>query len=357
MLAPYRIKASMLLFVSLLGISFIIVFHEFGHYIFCKIFNVYTPTFSIGIGKILYSKKIGDTNFCISAGPIGGYVEVASDEGVNGSLGFNQISYWKKVLIMLGGIFFNFILTYFILIALLCTKMPENATGYYEPCTTTISAVSENSINAQALQKNDVLVSINHEDLNNNLSLARKIIAQNYQKETQVPAQVMRNGETVDVTLNLQGIKASPSVSSQLNVSFEHKPSLSLSNSLKVAYFSVIFYTKAIMDGLKKIFHTKTTQGFVGPLMAVAASTKSAEKGLGSLLFFLAIISINLGFMNLLPLPIFDGGQFVIFTIETILRRQLSERIRHWIGISSWVLAIGLLVLFTIKDLHHLILG
>ena len=95
---------------SLLGISFIIVFHEFGHYIFCKIFNVYTPTFSIGIGKILCSKKIGDTNFCISAGPIGGYVEVASESGINGSVGFNQIPYYQKVLIMLGGILFNFIL-------------------------------------------------------------------------------------------------------------------------------------------------------------------------------------------------------------------------------------------------------
>ena len=61
--------------------------------------------------------------------------------------------------------------------------------------------------------------------------------------------------------------------------------------------------------------------------------------------------------MNLLPLPIFDGGQFVIFTIEAILRRQLSEKIRNWIGLSSWVLAIGLLVIFTIKDLHHLIFG
>src|SRR4029077_10748664 len=101
----------------------------------------------------------------------------------------------------------------------------------------------------------------------------------------------------------------------------------------------------------------KTTEGFVGPLRAVAASSKSAQKGLSNLLFFLAIISINLGFINLLPLPIFDGGQFVIFTIEAIIRRQLSERIRHWIAVSSWVLAIGLLVIFTIRDAHALIFG
>ncbi len=340
---------------SILGISFIIVFHEFGHYIFCKIFNVYTPTFSIGMGKILFSKKIGDTNFCISAAPIGGYVEVATDEGINGSYGFNQISYWKKVLIMLGGIFCNFLLTYLIFVALFWTGMPENAAGYYEPCTTKISTIQEDSINKANLQKNDILLSINNQPTENNLMIARKIIAQNFQKEPQLPAQVLRNDQALDITLNLQGSKASPSLSAQLGISFELKPSLTLKESLKTAYCSVIFYTYAIIDGLKKIFETKTTHGFVGPLMAVAASSKSAQKGLTSLLFFLAIISINLGFMNLLPLPIFDGGQFVIFTVEAILRRQLSERIRNWIGMSSWILAIGLLVIFTIKDILHLI--
>ena len=340
---------------SILGISFIIVFHEFGHFVFCKLFKVYTPTFSIGMGKILFSKKVGDTNFCISAAPIGGYVEVATDEGINGSYGFNQISYWKKVLIMLGGIFCNFLLTYFIFVALFWTGMPENAVGYYEPCTTKINIIKENSINKDILELGDILLSINNLSTDNNLMIARKIIAQNHQKEATISAQISRDGKVLDINLHLQGIKASPSLSAQLGVSFECKPSLSLSDSLKTAYYSVIFYTCAIMDGLKKMLETRTGQGFVGPLMAVSASSKSAEKGIASLLFFLAIISINLGFMNLLPLPIFDGGQFVIFTVEAILRRQLSEKIRNWIGMSSWILAIGLLVIFTIKDILHLI--
>ena len=309
------------------------------------------------MGKILFSKKIGDTNFCISAAPIGGYVEVATDEGVNGSYGFNQISYWKKVCIMLGGIFCNFFLTYIIFVALFWTGMPDNAVGYYEPCSTKVSSILENSINACTLQQKDTLVSLNNQQLNNDLMTARKIIAQNYQKLEQIPAQIIRDGKTIEFNLHLSGAKTPPSLSGQLGVSFECKESLSFVSSLKMAYCSVIFYTCAIIDGLKKLFDSSAAHGFVGPLMAVAASSKSAQKGLASLLFFLAVISINLGFMNLLPLPIFDGGQFVIFTIEAILRRQLSEKIRNWIGLSSWVLAIGLLVIFTIKDLHHLIFG
>lgn len=342
---------------SLFGISFIIVFHEFGHYIFCKLFNIYTPTFSIGIGKVLYSKKIGDTNFCVSAGPIGGYVEIASDQGIHGSLGFNQIPYWQKVLIMLGGIFCNFLLSYLLFVCLFWTGMPENAAGAYEPCTTKITAIAPTSPNAHILQPNDELISLNNQHLNHDLSNARKIIMTHAQTNTQLPAQIVRSGQVHDITLTLHGKDTPPSLSRQLDLSFELKPALSFTQSLKQAYCATVFYTQAIIAGLKNMFYCRTTQGFVGPVMAVAASSKSAQKGISYLLFFLAIISINLGFMNLLPLPIFDGGQFVIFTVEAIFRRQLSERIRNIIGMSSWIMAIALLVLFTIRDLQTLIFG
>ncbi|MBP6892008.1 site-2 protease family protein [Candidatus Babeliales bacterium] len=344
------------IFASLVGISFIIVFHEFGHYIFCKIFNVYTPTFSIGIGKVLCSKKIGDTNFCISAGPIGGYVEVASESGINGSVGFNQIPYYQKVLIMLGGIFFNFLLTYFIFIGLFFTGMPDSAAGPYEPSTVQIAKIEPNSINQLNLQNGDTLISLNNQPLKQNLTNARKIIAQSVMAgATSISAEILRNGSHHHATLALKGASTPPSFSKQLEIFMMQKPGLPLIQSVSMAYKAVHFYLHAIASGLKEMISARSAHGFVGPVMAVAASSKSAQKGASSLLFLLAIISINLGFMNLLPLPIFDGGQFVIFTTETLMRRELSERIRHMIGVSSWVLAIGLLVVFTIRDLYTLI--
>lgn len=341
---------------SIIGISFIVVFHEFGHYIFCKLFNVYTPTFSIGIGKVLYSKKIGDTNFCLSAGPIGGYVEVASESGINGSVGFNQIPYYQKVLVMLGGIAFNFILTYLIFVGLFFTGMPDTASGPYEPSTVQIAKILPDSINANNLQSQDQLISIDHQTLEGDLTLARKIIVQQVKAQaTTIPAQIERNGTLHEITLQLKGSSTPPTLNKQLEISMVGKPPLGLLPSITMGYTAVKFYLFAIIAGLKDMIYARTTQGFVGPLMAVAASSKSAQKGASSLLFLLAIISINLGFMNLLPLPIFDGGQFVIFTTEALMRRELSERVRHWIGISSWVLAIGLLVIFTIRDLYVLL--
>ncbi|MCX5923662.1 MAG: M50 family metallopeptidase [Candidatus Dependentiae bacterium] len=346
--------------LSLIGISFIIVFHEFGHYVFCKLFNVYTPTFSIGIGKILYSKKIGDTDFCISAGPIGGYVEVASESGINGSLGFNQIPYYQKVLMMLGGIMFNFILAYLLFVVLFFTGMPDSGQAPYETNTTVIAKVQENSINLSNIHPNDQLISVDNQNINNDLTIARKIIS-SYKPidatafPATIPAAVNRSGEIIHIDLALKGPLLSNFISKQLEVSFEPKPSLSLSKSIQQAYIATNFYLGAIINGLKDMASSRNTNGLIGPLKAVMIGSKSSQKGFKSLLFFLALISINLGFMNLLPLPIFDGGQFVIFTIEAITRKELSEKVRHAVGICSWALAIGLLVVFTVRDLYSLI--
>jgi regulator of sigma E protease len=347
--------------LSLVGISFIIVFHEFGHYVFCKLFNVYTPTFSIGIGKILYSKKIGDTDFCVSAGPIGGYVEVASEGGINGSVGFNQIPYYQKVLMMLGGIMFNFILAYVLFVVLFFTGMPDSGQAPYETNQTVIAKVLENSINTNKLLPGDQLISLDNQNINNNLSIARKILS-SYNTPTEIadfpltiPAEINRSGEIIQLDLSIKGPLLANFIAKQLEVSFEPKPSLSLLNSIKQAYIATNFYLSAIIKGLKDMASARNSSGLIGPLKAVMIGSKSSQKGFKSLLFFLALISINLGFMNLLPLPIFDGGQFVIFTIEAITRKELSERVRHAIGICSWALAIGLLVIFTIRDLYSLI--
>lgn len=341
--------------VGLLGISFIVVFHEFGHFIFCKFFKVHTPTFSIGIGKILVSKKIGDTLFCISAGPIGGYVEVASEDSPTGEKGFNSIPYYQKVLIMLGGIGFNFLLTYILFVGLFWTGMPDTASGPYEPATTYIAKVEPTSINASSLQNSDHLISLNNQILNDDITIARSVITQATQANLQtIPALIMRNGQSLEVLLQLKGNKVPPVLQKQLEINMVPKPPLQFFQSLRMAGITLNFYLHAIITGLKDMISTKNTKGFVGPIMAIAASSKSVQKGCAALFFLLAIISLNLGFMNLLPLPIFDGGQFVIFTTEAIIGHQLSERVRHWIAVSSWVLALGLLIIFTIRDIHTL---
>ena len=111
-----------LILLAILGIGFLIVFHEFGHFLFAKLFNVLVPSFSIGFGPRIIEKKIGETTFAISAIPLGGYVEVAGNPEVgqgeqkeahiSGDRSFNSKPYWQKLLIMAAGILFNIFFAY-----------------------------------------------------------------------------------------------------------------------------------------------------------------------------------------------------------------------------------------------------
>jgi len=339
---------------SLVGITSIIVFHEFGHFIFCKIFKVYTPTFSIGMGKKLFTKMIGDTEFCISAKPLGGYVEIAT-EATNGKNGFNSINYLQKFLIMLGGIAFNMIFAYIAFTLLFYIGMPDSPFMPYENTKPLITQVSLDSINYNQLEVGDIIFALNNQSINNSSENIKLIINKALAKnQTQLPAIIRRNNEEIAITLHINNEKKPLLIEQRLDITLERKAPLSLKESIITGITITNFYIIAIIESLKGLMSAKNTENLAGPIMTLASSTKIAQKGLKSLLIFLAIISINLGIMNLLPLPIFDGGQFVIFTIETIMRREMSEYVKDMIGNVSWFLVLGLMVIFSIKDIYIL---
>jgi regulator of sigma E protease len=352
---PHTLSILCSIALSLIGITSIIVFHEFGHFIFCKLFKVYTPTFSIGIGKKLYKKMIGDTEFCLSAGPLGGYVEIAT-EATNGKKGFNSINYLQKFLIMLGGIGCNMLFAYIIFSFLFFIGMPDSAFMPYENTIPVVTVVTDTSLNQSRLVPGDIIVSIQDQTIHNKSETIKEIINKaTAENLTELPAIVTRNHQEQAITLHLNQDKKPLTLEQRLEVSFERKAALSLTASIANGIKLTHFYIKAIFASLKSLFSAKNGQALAGPIMTLASSTKVAQKGLKSLLIFLAIISINLGIMNLLPLPIFDGGQFVIFTIETILGREMSESVKEKIGSFSWFLILGLMVIFSIKDIYILV--
>lgn len=339
---------------SLAGITFIIVFHEFGHYLFCKLFGVYTPTFSIGIGKKLFAKKIGETDFCISASPLGGYVEIAT-ESTPEHKGFNSLYYIQKVLVVLGGIACNLLLAYLLFIGLFFSGMPDSAFMPYENNTPMVQTVPSDSINS-SLQDKDLIISINTTPVHNDALTIKQTINNLISKQIMhTSAIVSRNGQEITVQLNFKENKEALPLEQRLDLQLVKKAPLSFTQCISEGIQLTNFYIRTIAQSISKIFTAKESKSLAGPIMTLAASTKGAQKGFKYLLIFLAIISINLGIMNFLPLPIFDGGQFVIFTIETILQRQMSEKVRNIIGTFSWTLVIGLFIIFGIKDLYTLL--
>jgi regulator of sigma E protease len=136
-------KSIIFIAIGIFGVGFIIAFHELGHFLFCKLFGIKVPSFSIGMGPKLISRKIGSTEYSISAIPLGGYVELAQasdDSSAKGGSYFENKPYWQKMLVMGGGIMFNMIFAYSVLISLYFFGMPNTPIAYPQNAIPLISA-------------------------------------------------------------------------------------------------------------------------------------------------------------------------------------------------------------------------
>lgn len=345
------------LLTSLLGISFIISFHELGHFLFLKLFKVYTPTFSLGIGPKILSKKIGNTDFCLSAIPFGGYVEYGDlpdhENKSHGYISFAKIAYWKKCLVMLGGILFNLIFAYAIFSLLFLIGTPQTPILPSRFSTTKIKAISTASPYKDILHADDTILAINDQKSLSAVKLESVFASLPVGAKIKL---IIKDSTDIDKEVELEKYQdARPTIEQSLGLMFvKHQPE-SFIQGIAWGVWLTNWYIGLIFNQITGAISSRTATGFSGPIMAIAISTQTAQKGFTFFLFLLAIISINLALVNLLPLPIFDGGQFVIFTTETLLGRKLSDKAIETINISSWVLMICLFVIFSISDILTLV--
>ena len=114
-------------------------------------------------------------------------------------------------------------------------------------------------------------------------------------------------------------------------------------------------YIKATVLGFKHIFVKRDVSKMGGPVKIISETVKAAGHSFGVFLFFLAVLSINLAVFNLIPLPILDGGQILFYTIEALIRRPLSVKVREYIHIATWILMLTLVVYLSAQDIYQLV--
>lgn len=351
--------------IGILGIGFIIGFHELGHFLFCKLFNVKTPSFSIGMGPRIFKKKIGETEFALSAIPLGGYVEIAGASEIgqgdqteayrSDERSFNNKPYYQKLLIMMGGILFNFIFAYTVISALFYVGIPEKH-SFLMPygSTTVIEGFQETSPAALAgLQAEDRIIAINHVNVQDNVPLLSKEIAP--LAHTTAIITIERNNVQQEVEIL---VGQNPDVKNKtigyLGVRFMFPKQFTLTESISKGIATTNALGMLVIKAIKNIFVERDTTGVGGPLMIISQTVQGAGKGFKVFLFLLAYISINLALLNLIPLPIFDGGQLLFYTIEAIIGRKLPDYVREYIHMATWVMLLILIAFLTIKDLWQI---
>lgn len=345
------------IFVGITGIGFLVIFHEFGHFICAKMFGMRVQSFSIGFGPYLASKKIGDTNFVLSAVPLGGYVDMGSPEGQeNDAYSFTARPWYQKFFVIIGGIAFNVFFAYVVFSALFMAGMPESPALFPENAVTVLKAVEKDSVAAKAgLQANDAILAVNGKPTNRNVQTLIDLLAPVAGQKAALT--IERDGKPQDIEIPLgtrqfmgKTYGSIPGASYQLVPLAPMGFFESIKRGIQLTHDN--FY-KTLM-AFTYLFRSGDTSNLAGPVMIFSASINGAAQGLKIFLIFLAIISISLAVFNLIPLPVVDGGRLLIYTIEAIIRREIPEKTKEYIFIATWIGLLALTVFMIGKDIMHL---
>jgi regulator of sigma E protease len=351
------------LLYSIIGLGILIAIHEFGHFTFCKLFNIHTPTFSIGFGPELFRKKIGQTNFRIAAIPLGGYVEISGlaevgqgeqeHAATTDDTSFKNKYFWQKACVLCGGILFNLLFAY----AVFCFLFFKGSDTHKNMIT--ITAIAQNSPAERCgLKPGDTIVSINNItfpcDQEYLFFQGIKTFHQEIRKNPnqKITLTIMRNNKPQVLTAQLDSRQEGDKTIGIIGAFFEAPvPQLSLFKAINAGVTLTNNYICNLIIGIKQLISSRSLNGAMGPVMILSQGASLAKESFFSFFIFLALISISLAIMNLLPIGALDGGQLLFISIESIIRRELPYTFKLVVNLASWVLFIGLAVYLTYHEI------
>ena len=344
--------------VALLVLSVLIFFHELGHFTAARFFGVQVDVFSIGFGKKLYSKMIGKTEWSISAIPLGGYVKMKGQDDTDPTnISYDDDSYnikkpWQRIIILLAGPFANFLMAFLLYLAISYMGVPK-LLAY-------VGEVGEDTPAYQAgLQKEDKIVQIN----GNNILYWENIGKQINESKNDITVIVER--EQTLITLQLK-----PKVIDDQNI-FGEKITRRIIGIGPLDKRTTVHY--GFIDGFgyaweetkrasllifksvqKLITGVVSTDKLGGIITIVDVTAQASSAGILSLFFFTALISVNLGVLNLLPIPALDGGHIMFNLYEMLRGKAPSDNVMYYITLVGWAMLISLMLLGLYNDVNRL---
>ena len=439
-------------FLVVLGV--LVAFHELGHFLAARWVGVKVLKFSLGFGPKLFGRKMGETEYLLSAIPLGGYVKLFGEDETEATTqedrarSFAHQGLWGKVLIVAAGPGFNFILAYFIFAGWLATGAPLFVPTFQDLTPDIEAMVPGSPADTAGIQIGDRISRVNGRNIATKSELFDAVAKSNGQALTleikrgeqvktltvtpttvpgpQASAQepgyylgveetpplvtsVMQSspaakaglqagdhvvkieGQTIHTWSQMTGIvKENPNHQLQMEVLREgHRASLTVTpsaekamvngQSVEVGKIGISGPGRSIMrsstpllslyDGLgatwswteltaiglyKMVVGDISSKNIGGPLTIANISGEAAAQGASSVVFLIAILSINLGVLNLLPIPILDGGHLLFFLIEGILRKPLGERQREIAQQAGLVLLVGVMIFAFWNDLERI---
>lgn len=353
------------LFVALLALSALVFFHELGHYSAAKFFGVHVERFSIGFGKILARKQCCNTEWAFSAIPLGGYVKMKGQNDADPSeVSYDPDSYnakkpWQRIIILLAGPIANFILAFFVYLAIAFMNTPMIvAQPYQAPIIDKVSPDSPAEM--IGLQRGDKIIRVNGEPIKYWYEIGERINA----SSGNVMLEVEREGQLLDFTLQTKLIDDENEFMEKIKrkiigIAPHIDRNATIDFSPSEAFFYAWNETKKasllIATGVQKLSIGEVSHEHVGGALTIFdLIMKFAAMGFVYLLFISALISVNLGVLNLLPIPALDGGHIMFNLYEMITRREPSEKAIYALTLFGWAVLFGLMGLGLYNDVNRI---
>ena len=335
----------MTIIAAILLFGIIVFIHELGHFLFAKKAGVKIHEFSIGMGPKIYSLQKGETKYSLRLLPLGGYVSMEGEDGEsNDPRAFGAKTVLQRASIIFAGPFFNIILTILLLIpvfAYMGSPSDKNVLGQVLENTPAIEA---------GLKPNDKIIEIDGKKINNWDDISTTL--QNENGEA-INIKIERDNTTKDITVTPQKNEQGKYV-----IGITPVYDKSIINAVPKAFVATWDMTKQMLQFVVQLFTGTIPGGFensvAGPVGVIGIVSDAAKMGIINLIYIGAVISLNLGILNLLPIPALDGGRLLFLLIEAIRGKKMDpnrEGVIHTVGL---MVLLGFMLFVTYKDILKL---
>ena len=333
--------------VAILLFLILILIHEFGHFISAKLLGVKVNEFAVGFGPKLFSFKGKETLYSFKLIPFGGYCAMeGEDENSSDNRAFCNKAAWRRFIIVVMGAVFNLLLGLLIIAIILA---PADAFS-----STTVAEFSENALSEQTgLKVNDEILEVDGRKIYTTYDLS---YAFTNIPDGKIDITVLRDGKEKllnDVTFETEEAEGI----SYLTVDFKvYGIEKTFGSYLKQTVNTAFSYCSVIWRSLFDLIGGKYGISAVsGPVGVTVAIGQVAKQSLMNLLPIMALITINLGLFNLLPIPALDGGRLLFILIEMIFRKPVPQKYEALVHTVGFVILIGFMILIAAKDIWTLI--
>ena len=334
-----------LIAVAMLGL--IIFVHELGHFLTAKFFKMPVSEFSIGMGPQVFSLDTKETKYSFRAIPIGGYVNIEGMEvGSQVENGFNSKPAYQRFIVLFAGVFMNFLTAFLIIFSI---AQMSGRMEYEEKAI--IGALVKGGANEQILKVDDKILELDGKKINLWADIP-EVTKEAIDKE-EIPALIERDGKEQKLVLKLTKDEENKRV--VLGISPKSKKTnLSFTESLIFAKNSFVSILKDTVGGLFTLFSGKADlkeiSGPVGILKVVGEVSKFGWTSIASLA---VILSINIGVLNLLPIPALDGGR-IIFVLLEIFRIRINKKWEENLHKFGMVMLLFFILVISVNDVWKL---